>query len=264
MSVGMHKKLLTTAVLALTGLLAACAPSSSPMPSLQGNHINVPAIPLPAGTNITLDSATVDQAGAAACVDLGSSASSQAFYDNYLGQWSVTQLATVGGDITRQHQLLGNLFVAGYFGGVDLRAAHGAAMDIPASSPFAGVSGLVNSSTTVATLDALVGRILTVANGNAAEVYTSVGLFPKLLNQVIDGANAMLAQPGLPADGAALLQSLVNSATVTLTAATAGGTGDIDAGRRAEQAATGILTWAAGYYLGLMATDAIPAPTLSC
>jgi hypothetical protein len=260
----MHKKLLTTAALAVTALLSACAPSSTPMPALSGAHINVAAIPLPSGTNIVLDSATVDAAGAAECAALGASASSQTFFDDDLGQWSVTQLATTDADTTTQHKLLGNMFVSGYFGGVDLRASHGAAMDIPSNSPFAAVSGLVNSGTTVATLDALVGRVLTVANGDPAEVGTSVGLFPPLLNQIVTDASQALAQPGMPADGAALLQALVNAANVTLTAATAAGTGDIAAARRAEEAATGIFTWAAGYYLGLTATTAIAAPALTC
>jgi hypothetical protein len=260
----MHKKLLTSAVLAVTALLSACAPSSTPMPALSGAHINVAAIPLPSGTNIVLDAATVDEAGAAECTALGSSATSQAFFDDDLGQWSVTQLATVDGDVARQHALLGNAFVSGYFGGVDLRASYGAAMDIPSNSPFAAVDGLVNSGTTVATLDGLVGHVLDVANGNPAEVGTSVGLFSPMLDQIIATGSQALAQPGMPADGAALLTALVNAATAARTAATAGGTGDIAAARRAEEATTGILTWAAAYYLGLTAPTPIAAPALTC
>jgi len=264
MWVGMHKKLLTTAAFAMTALLAACAPSPTPMPSLTGAHINVAAIPLPSATNVVLDAATVDAAGAAECAALGSSASSATFFDDDLGQWSVTQLATTDSDINRQHALLGNLFVSGYFGGSELLASHGAEMQIPSNSPFAALGGLVNAGTTVATLDALVGRVLTVANGNASEVGTSVGLFPPLLTQVITAAQATLAQDGVPADGAALLQALINSAQTTLAAATAGGAGDIAAARRAEEASTGILTWAAGYYLGLTAASTTPSPTLAC
>jgi hypothetical protein len=263
-AIGMHKKLLTSAAIAVTALLSACAPSSTPMPALQGAHINVAAIPLPSGSNIVLDAATVDEAGAAECAALGSSATSQTFFDDDLGQWSVTQLASVGGDVARQHVLLGSAFVSGYFGGVDLRASHGAAMDIPSNSPFAAVDGLVNAGTTVATLDGLVGHILDVANGNPAEVGTSVGLFTPLLNQIIAVGTQALAQPGLPDDGTALLTALVNAATAALTAATAGSAGDIGAARRAEEAATGILTWAAGYYLGLTAPAPIAAPTLTC
>ena len=51
---------------------------------------------------------------------------------------------------------------------------------------------------------------------------------------------------------------------VALPVANAGSAGDVDSARRAELASGAILTWAAGYYLGLTAPGSIAAPTLVC
>lgn len=250
------------AVVCTAGLLSACMPPPAAMPVVKTAMVDIPSIPLASVPNLALDAATFDAAATAACSSGGAPGTSDGFYGSELGRWSAMRLATEATTLVDQQRLLGNLFAAGFFGGRQFGEAHGAAIDLSATGPFAALSPMAKAMSTVA-INQLAGQMLATANGDPVKVQAGVAAMVPLIQKLLTA----LEHPALgmlPADLQVLVSALREVATTAHAAALAGAGGDVAAARRVEATVAGVLVWAGGFYLGLSGQMNVADPTLTC
>jgi hypothetical protein len=249
--------------LTLAAVVAGCLPPGSTMPAVTTAHVSIPATPVAAVPNLVLDGATFDSIASAACAT-SPVPDSATFFGSFLGEHAVGDLAGRTTTLDQQRALLGAAFTSGYFGGRDIHDHAGVFVDTSTGSPFAALTPLINSSTSIAVLNQLVGQVLLTANGPSTSVTSSIAAMAPLLATLAAAAQQDFGATDVPESVRPLLASVAAATQSTLAAAAAGASGDVVNARRAESAAAGLLAWAGGYFFGLTATTPIATPTFTC
>ena len=170
------------ATVAVSSLIGACAPAASTA-ALTGRRVTVPAIPVATPKSFTLSAASIEEVPCSACAT-GATPDPVDYFYSEVPLGSVDR--QIRGTATDRRRSVGNAFVSGYFGGIQLRSTLGigSADALAASTPVRTLLDSVGA-TTAAGIDSAAGKILDIAErGTDDQVRTASATWSAVLGAV--------------------------------------------------------------------------------